>query len=350
MSDTSLQKQLDDQRSKVDVDHYDLPVREIIRMVAEKELLRAPEYQRRFRWSSEDRSRLIESLFLGLPVPSIFVATNTDSTWELVDGLQRVSTLIHYAADPTLLPELIGEQNPLTLQHLSNLSLFNGKAFHDLPTAHQLAFYRRFIRVTALSDKSDPVVRFELFDRLNRGGITLTPQEVRACSFRGHFSEFLRELAETPRFVNLVKLQSQRQNDGTREELVLKFFAYLYRRSKFKGAVRKFLDDYMRDARDKFEYAENRRLFFDVLEHLTQALAGTPFLRERYGVTPQNQLEATMVGIAEVIRSGSPVSQPPCDWPNDEELVKHSTKGTNTQRSLHGRIDRAIKLFSDSPS
>lgn len=92
-------EQLDSERRKVDVDHFDITIRELVRMAESEELKRAPVYQRKFRWNSTRESQLIESLFLGLPVPSIFVATNSDGTWELVDGLQRVSTLMHFVSE-----------------------------------------------------------------------------------------------------------------------------------------------------------------------------------------------------------------------------------------------------------
>src|SRR5690606_37556329 len=93
--------QFDAQRKKVDVDNFDVTVRELVRMVEEGEIDRAPEYQRKFRWDEERESKLIESVILGLPVPTIFMATNKDGTWELVDGLQGISSLVHFMGDPT---------------------------------------------------------------------------------------------------------------------------------------------------------------------------------------------------------------------------------------------------------
>jgi hypothetical protein len=89
-----LQQRLDEQRRRADVDNFDVTVRELVRMAAKGEIDRAPAYQRKFRWGEEEESRLIESLLLGLPVPSLFVATNPNGTWEIVDGLQRLSTII----------------------------------------------------------------------------------------------------------------------------------------------------------------------------------------------------------------------------------------------------------------
>ena len=131
VAERNLQEQLDTHRQRVDVDHFDLTVRELLRMSGEGELKRAPVYQRKFRWSEETESRLVESVLLGLPVPSIFVATNPDGSWEVVDGLQRLSTLIHFSdASPEQL-ESIGKSAPLRLRGLTDLTHFNGYAFDD---------------------------------------------------------------------------------------------------------------------------------------------------------------------------------------------------------------------------
>jgi uncharacterized protein with ParB-like and HNH nuclease domain len=341
-----LQTQLDQERRKVDVDHFDVTVREIIRMAEERELIRAPEYQRKFRWGHDDESKLIESLFLGLPVPSIFVATNTDSTWELVDGLQRVSTLLHYLSSSQEIFKEIGKNSPLRLEKLEKLSEFNGKTFKDLPTTIQLAFYKRSLRITALSDKSDMVARFDLFERLNTGGIALSPQEVRSCIFRGKFAEFIRRLSDEQLFREVVKLQEKKQNDGTAEELVLKFFAYLHNRSNFKGDVKGFLNDYMKTSSNSFDYDSNEKLFRDTLRVVFSSLNG-PFLRKNVHVTPLNQLEGVMVGIGKALLAGIPIKTPAEGWVEDKELVESSTRGTNTRNMLERRVNRAFQLFTN---
>ena len=241
-----LQAELDTQRRQIDVDNFDITLGELVRMAKDDELIRAPEYQRKFRWSSEDESYLIESLFLGLPVPSIYVASNPNGTWEVVDGLQRLSTLIHFMSDTAEVQAQLSLGAPLRLTDLRKLPSFNDLTFHSLPTPIRLQFAKRSLRVTALSDKSDPEIRFEVFERLNKGGVSLTPQEVRACIFRGPFAELLRDLAESDGFKTLVKLQQAHSNDGTREELVLKFFAYLNRGEHYDGKVKEFLNTYMR--------------------------------------------------------------------------------------------------------
>lgn len=340
-----LHLELEQQRKQVDVENYDLTLGELFRMAQTKELIRAPEYQRKFRWSAGDESYLVESLFLGLPVPSIFVASNPDGTWEVVDGLQRISTLIHFMSEtPDLLIELPRDA-PLRLERLQKLPSFNGLTYAELPTPLKFHFNKRGLRVTALSDKSDPEIRFEVFERLNRGGVTLTPQEVRACIYRGPFSDLLRELSADPIFVRLVKLQSVHQDDGTREELVLKFFAYLEDGQRYDGNVTGFLNRFMKENARTFDVAAGRVFFRRVINRLVELTNG-PVLRSGYGLTPLNQMEAILVGAGKLLREDRPIVSPRQDWLNDRALVKSSTKGTNTRSAFRSRNQRAEELLS----
>lgn len=339
-----LQAELEKQRRQVDVDNYDLTLGEIVRMAEANELIRAPEYQRKFRWTHEDESYLIESLLLGLPVPSVYVASNPDGTWEVVDGLQRLSTLIHFmsASQPALKQLEVNE--PLRLTELKKLPSFNNYCFLDLPTPIRLQFAKRSLRVTALTDKSDPEIRFEVFERLNKGGVSLSPQEVRACIYRGPFAELLRKLAALPSFRKLVKLQPIHQNDGTREELILKFFAYLNWAEKYDGSVKAFLNAYMKEEGPKANVDDCEMLFTSVVGSILKITQG-PMLRKGYGNTPLNQFEAVLVGAGRLSQSGKKLKTPPVGWLNDPELVKYSTKGTNTKASFDARNARAEKLL-----
>jgi hypothetical protein len=117
------------------------------------------------------------------------MATNKDGTWELVDGVQRLSTLVKFAGSEDLRRRLglVSPRiaDPLRLEGLEKLSGFNGLFFSDLPESIRLQFELRPVKVVTLNDKSDEVVRFDLFERLNTGGIALTAQEIRNCVYRG---------------------------------------------------------------------------------------------------------------------------------------------------------------------
>jgi len=348
MSNKDLKAELDRQRRQVDVENFDITLGELVRMAEANELIRAPEYQRKFRWNKEDESYLIESLFLGLPVPNIYVASNPDGTWEVVDGLQRLSTLLHYMSEAEVTHGELKLDGPLRLSGLKKLSSFNDLTYAELPTPLRLLFSKRSLRVTALSDKSDPEIRFEVFERLNKGGVTLTPQEVRACIYRGPFAEMLRELADDSTFYKLVKLQEAHKNDGTREELVLKFFAYLNCSDKYDGNVTEFLNAYMREAANSFNVADGKILFSSVVEALYNIVQG-PILRDNYALTPLNQFEAIAVAAGRILRAGKKLKQPKSGWLNDSVLVEFSTKGTNTKKAFAGRNQRAEELLSGKP-
>ena len=306
MDSAPIQLELEGQRQKVDVEHVDMTVRELIRMSIDNELIRAPEYQRKFRWNDENESKLIESILLGLPVPAIYVAANKDGTWELVDGLQRVSTLIHFASDSDASDLLasIGRTSHLRLSGLEKLQGFNDRLFSDLPMPMQLSFLKRMLRVTALSDKSDAEVRYDLFERLNTGGVALSAQEVRACVYKGKFKNLIEELAGQGDFASLLKLQKKRQSDGTREEQVLKFFAYLRNRDAFSGKVKEFLNSFAQAMSAKEEFSEETELFNKTVLMLKDTISG-PVLRSGVHTTPLNQFEAIMVAAAELVESGS---------------------------------------------
>ncbi|TDO27788.1 uncharacterized protein DUF262 [Kribbella sp. VKM Ac-2527] len=348
MSDgkVDLQEELDRHRRAVDTEYFDLSIREIVRMVESHEVVVAPAYQRQFRWKAEVQSALIESLLLGLPVPAIFVATNKDGTWDVVDGLQRIATILRFhGIDVPNSPELAFSEDRLVLSELSQLTNFAGLSFEDLPMPIRLMFGKRYIRVQVLSDKSDADVRFELFRRLNAGAVALTPQEIRACVFAGSFNLLIEELSEFPEYVSLLKLKPQSQNDATAAEIVLKFFAYLDGMDNFDGKVTKFLNAYMKRRVNDTDLEPDRQLFVETVQFLRSAIDG-PFKRERVSTTPLNQLEAVLIGVARIIRDGNTPKLPPNGWENDEDLVEASTKGTNSRSMLRKRVLRAQELFS----
>lgn len=343
-----LQSALDSHRQKIDVENFDLTIREIISMVRSGEIKRSPSYQRKFRWKAEDESRLIESLLLGIPVPNVFVATNPDGSWELVDGLQRVSTILHFVLDASEEKDLVliqemARTKSLELSGLDKLSAFNGQRFNSLPQPLQFLFLKRQFRVTALSDKSDHSARFDLFERLNRGGIALSPQEVRDCVYRGAFSKMLSDLASSADFITLIKVQELHKNDGTLEEQILKFFAYLNWRNNFDGSVVDFLNSYIHLRHKDINLSKDKAEFLAVVKALTAHVSG-PVLRKNTKLTPLNHFEAILIGAAEVLREKQKL-QPRDGWIDDKELTKYSSGGTNTRSMLNGRIQRASELF-----
>src|SRR5450830_924087 len=251
ISFVELQQQLDTERRLVSFDSYDMTIKQLYDMFVEDAVFVPPEYQRQFVWNEERESDLVESIFLGIPVPSLFMATNPDATWEIVDGVQRLSTIAHFVGDNSKLLKNINRKNPLEISALEKLTALNGLKFSELPKSTQLMFMTRPIRVTVLNDKSDLNVRFDLFERLNTGGVLLTNQEIRNCIYRGPFNESLRKTVSFGDFSRVVKLRENDLKNGTAEEYALRYFAYLYNYENFEKSVKGFLNNYMKENSSK---------------------------------------------------------------------------------------------------
>lgn len=339
----SLEQQLKGQRLKVDFNTYDLSIKEILSMIEDKIIDIAPAYQRKFRWDDKRQSSFIESIFLGIPIPSLFMATNEDNSWELIDGVQRISSIINYIGNNEL-RERFELKDELKLAGLSKLSKFNGKKFNQLPLSIQLNFKLASIKVTTLSDKSDDKVRFDLFERLNRGGVTLSDQEIRSCVYRGEFNDFLKELSQSEDFKKCIKLTHSQKNDGTKEELVLRFFAFMYRYETFDHSVVDFLNDYMKEANKNFNFYEGRNIFENVFRKLKEALPNG--IVKNRNVTPLNLYEGISVGAGLAFKNkGSINTVNILELINSDELKKYSTGSTNSKTNVRGRIELCKARF-----
>jgi len=147
------------------------------------QILIQPAFQRMFRWSQAQQSRLIESMLLGLPVPQIVLFQREDGVLELIDGLQRVSSIIRFITGKT--PKASDDQDDMTnLQDCDLLPSLNGQVFASLDSVVQLELKRKTLRAIVIKRTNDPNLRYEMFKRLNAGGSPAEAQEVRNASLR----------------------------------------------------------------------------------------------------------------------------------------------------------------------
>ncbi len=338
----NLIDQVEKERKLVSFDSYDLSVRQLMEMFQSNELFVPPEYQRQFVWGADRESELVESVMLGIPVPNLFMATNKDATWEVVDGVQRLSSIAHFIGTNVLLQN-VKRENPLKITGLRKLSGMNGMTFNELPKTMQLQFMTRPLRLTVLNDKSDLDVRFDLFERLNTGGISLTNQEIRNCVFRGPFNDDLRELADDTNFKKSIHLKPQDKENGMREELILRFFAFLENYSEFDHSVKGFLNEFMKSKSKDSLSASSKKLFKTTFILLHENLPKGIVRGERL-ITPINLFEAISVGLALAAMQNKGKFTPAKlkklpKLLNDESLRKWTTGATNSKKSVTGRIN-----------
>lgn len=243
---------------QVRTDAYQMSVGEIVTMYESGEIIIDPEFQRLFRWNIGQKSKLIESLLLGIPLPSIFVFERADGTWELIDGLQRISTILEFMGR---LRESGGEKcAPSVLEATKYLpSLHNAvwevtDEVQEVPAAiqnpigksEQLSIRRGRIGVEILKRPSDDQTKFDLFQRLNAGGAQANSQELRNCIMLMVNVDFFRAVksaAEQEYFKRVVSLTDDQVEKQRHMELASRFLVHA--RIEYDGIldVEEFIDE-----------------------------------------------------------------------------------------------------------
>lgn len=210
---TPLESQVEEARHTISSDGYPMSIGELTSLYKSGELIIRPEFQRFFRWSNLQKSRLVESILLGIPLPSIFVAQNEDGVWELVDGLQRVSTILQLQGE--LISEPGVKSKPLKLEATKYLPALEGKVWdaprpdQTLSPAQRLDIKRSKLDVKIIKRDSSPQAKFDLFQRLNSYGSQANAQEMRSSLL----------VATSPAF--LVWMEALTQSNAFRECVLL---------------------------------------------------------------------------------------------------------------------------------
>lgn len=220
-------------------------VRDLVADYHNKELDPRPPFQRGYVWDRTKASRLIESVLLNVPLPLIYTAEEDNGLEVVIDGQQRLLTLFHFI-DGTF-PR---DGRPFRLTKLKIMKDLNKKKFVDLDENYRRKIQRYNIQIIKISAQSDADVKFEIFERLNSGAVSLNAQELRNCIYRGRFNDLLRELSQHDSFRKAIKSESalDRMKDA---ELVLRFLAF-YERTylNYPGGVKSFLNEFMNDFRN----------------------------------------------------------------------------------------------------
>lgn len=206
-----------------------------------------PDFQRKFVWTIHQSSLLIESFLMGLPVPQVFFYVDENNRNLVIDGLQRIMSLVYYM-DGFFGDETIhGRKQVFRLAGLSDRSPFSKKGFADLeePAQRKLrGSVLRAINIRQMNPKGERTSVYHIFERLNTGGTPLTPQEIRNCVFRGELASQLRELNENSRWREILGKQTldRHQKDI---ELILRVFALSTRLEKYEKPMKEFLNQTM---------------------------------------------------------------------------------------------------------
>ena len=266
MSVADLIENVDRQIVKIRTNSLDVSFNELYDMYQNGELVIAPDYQRLFRWEEETQSRFMESLILEMPVPPIYAVETDDGIYELIDGLQRISSYLHFRGEP------LGEGNsePLILKGCDIVPDLNGLTFAQLPKAIQIKLKRSFVRMEVIRKESEPTLKYHMFKRLNTGGLLLSAQEIRNCTIRllgDRGINFIDECSRNEDFMALIKCVGEdRLKARYDQELALRFFALRgnKRNLLFLVATDEYLTKFLeRMTSGDFDYKNGWQVFCD---------------------------------------------------------------------------------------
>lgn len=255
-----LVKEAEKQRRHVIVDVFSPTWNELLNQFKDDDVEIDPIYQRAFRWSVFQQTQFIESLLLNIPTPPIFMAEKANGKFELIDGLQRFSTMIRFFCEEIYDPAAIEPLNsknsdnnlcvPTVLINGPILDALDGLTRQTMPeTLVRTIRYAR-VQVILLKKESSPVAKYNVFTRLNRAGSILSDQEIRNCSsrlFDSKFADDLRELAALPSVRNAMSLSNAHLNSMGIEENILRLLAFTYS-SVHTKEINDFLDRFMYQA------------------------------------------------------------------------------------------------------
>ena len=328
----------------------DFSLETIAAMVDNEAIDPSPDYQRRQRWDLATQSALIESFLLNVPVPPVYLSEEDFGVYSVIDGKQRITAIHDFM------------RNRFALRGLRELEALNGMRISDLDDSMANALRMRpYIRAVTLLKQSDPELKYEVFIRLNRGGESLTAQEIRNVAFRGDLNDLVIRLSDNSFLheqFNITR-QSERYRQMQDAEIVLRFLTLDWVGEAYKGDLSATMDGYMLIHRhvDEAFLLQMESRFEKSLEWCYRIWGEYAFRRAEYGswrgrallgmydaeMLAVSNLDDTQLQHAEshknvVIGETSRMFE-------DEDFLKAVTVSTNTSARLRHRVDRVMDLL-----
>lgn len=365
----SLIEQINKKRKEIKTDGYPVSIGEWINMYQNDELDIHPEFQRFYRWTISQKTSLIESILLGIPLPPIFVSQREDGVWDVVDGLQRLSTIFQLVG--ILKDEDDEDVEPLVLQKTKYLPALqdiqwdnNDDPKKSLPKDLQLVIKRSKISASIVLKESDERAKYDLFQRLNTGGSELSPQEVRNCLLimtNKPLFDWLKKLPSNESFISTTALSDRPLEEAYDVELALRFVLLALipeKEIKSVGDVGVFLTDKMTDiAQSKsFKKTPIKELFENTFSVLDEVFVDDAFKRfslkkgRHEGGFLLSLFEVIALGVAFNIANGTLcaknkiIEKARSVW-SDKNFTDWSTSGVTASRRLPKLIPYGRQLF-----
>jgi hypothetical protein len=364
----SLLDEVNQKRREIRTDGYAISISEWVSIYESEEIDIHPEFQRFYRWSEKQKTDLIESILLGIPIPPVFVSQRPDGIWDVVDGLQRLSTIYQFMG--ILKDESGKKSSPLILTSTKYLPSLKGKKWNDpsdlensLPQELRLVIKRSKINVSIILKESDKDAKYDLFQRLNTGGSSLSPQEIRNCilvMLNKDFFVWLQNLSRHQTFQESISLSDRPLDEAYDMELALRFIVFSLidiEELSSIGDVGEFITDKMSaiSTNEDFDKQAFELLFKQTFDLLNQQLGDRPFKRyysekgKFMGGFLVSQYEVVAYGLAYALNEGHEVTgireKVASIWSNPE-FTNWSGAGITATRRLPRIVPLGRELFS----
>jgi hypothetical protein len=322
---------------------------DLFRMHSQKILDIQPDFQRDVVWKASEQTRFIDSLIKQLPIPSMcFAMDHRAQKWIVIDGLQRISTIIRFLEGGDWRLSKLDDIDP----SIAGKSVAAIKT--DSSSLHE--FYTRVenlsIPVTVLRcdfrKRSHLDYLFTIFHRLNTGGVKLNNQEIRNCIYGGSFNQLLKNLDQYPKWRKLNRMTSTNSYRFIKQEVILRFFAFHDQFEGYTGHLAKFLNDYFHDNRHAKEDWINSKglLFQQTIDYISKNIFSTAPSK-----FPNTILEALLVGVGSAI-SKNRLPAPRYAETKFKKLIGHSVfseearkEGLSKKPKVIERMRTAIEIF-----
>lgn len=222
---------------KISISTITVPIDTLFRKYSEKDIHITPAFQRNFVWDKTRQSRLIESLILSIPLPMFYLSEDRDGTWSVIDGLQRLTTILHFIIGKDYRDIVAVDDLEKTIIKGDGFKLINleyckedceGKTFAKLPLHIRKRILKSQFVFTIVNPQTPPNVKFNIFHRINTGGLPLSSQEIRHAMYQGVATKLLEELSKTEYFKKATDSSVNDERMAARE-LILRFLSFLIR-------------------------------------------------------------------------------------------------------------------------
>lgn len=331
-------KRFNTAQDRLVVQSSDLSLGSLAGMIGGRAIDIEPHYQRRHRWSIQKQSALIESFLLNVPVPPIYLAEDKLGRYSVVDGKQRLTAIYEFL------------EGKFALHKLETFSEAEGLYFNQLPEDIRNALaIRPYLRVITILKQSDPLLKYEVFIRLNRGGESMEPQELRNVAFRGPLNDLIVRLSANQFLKDQLKIQDKKNpmyQNMVDVELVLRFLTLKEDWRNFSGGMREAMDDFM--VKHQLAPAAKQREYegsFNTAIQRCSAIWGSYAFRRPEGTSWRSQLlngmyDSQMVAVSEL------------DDPDFQLALINREAVIQRTRELFSdtRFDRAVREATSNPS